>query len=146
MGPTRLVLIAVFWTRLYAAHAACSDPPASRVDWHGCDKHGANLGSASLDSASLDSANLQGANLDSANLDSANLQGAYLPGADLQGANLQGANLVGRPAACVTTGYPNLSAGRGRSPQTCLRSFVATSSWTADSSFHVPSNLSLSSA
>ena len=136
MGPTRLVLIAVFWTRLYAAHAACSDPPASRVDWHGCDKHGANLGSASLDSASLGSANL----------DSANLQGAYLPGADLQGANLQGANLVGRPAACVTTGYPNLSAGRGRSPQTCLRSFVATSSWTADSSFHVPSNLSLSSA
>ena len=75
MGPTRLVLIAVFWTRLYAAHAACSDPPASRVDWHGCDKHGANLKHAIMEYA-----NLQGANLSYADLRDAT--GVNLDGAD----------------------------------------------------------------
>ena len=65
MGPTRLILIAVFSTRLYAAHAACSDPPASRVDWHGCDKHGANLKHAIMEYANLQDADLTGADLGS---------------------------------------------------------------------------------
>ena len=97
MGPTRLVLIAVFWTRLYAAHAACSDPPASRVDWHGCDKHGANLKHAIMEYANLQNANLQGADLRGAYLQGANLQGANLSYADLRGAtgvNLDGADTV----------------------------------------------------
>jgi len=61
MRPTRLILIAVFSTSLCAAYAACSDPPAPRVDWHGCNKHGANLKQAIMDYANLEDADLTGA-------------------------------------------------------------------------------------
>lgn len=73
----------------------CGDPPAARVDWHGCEKPKANLTNTSLPEANLRSANLREASLLFANLEGANLQNANLELADLRFSNLKGANLQG---------------------------------------------------
>ena len=92
MRPTGLILIAVFSTSPYAAHAACSDRPAPRVNWHRCDKHGANLKQAIMEYANLEDADLTAAGLARAGLIGANLSYADLRGAT--GVNLDGADTV----------------------------------------------------
>jgi uncharacterized protein YjbI with pentapeptide repeats len=77
------------------AHAKCSDPPAPKVDWHGCDKAGRNLTKANLSGADLSGANLHDTTLRDADLHDAYLQGANLTDANLNGANLGGADLSG---------------------------------------------------
>ncbi len=100
-----------------AAHAACIDPPAAKVDWTGCvfpdgkDLSGLDLQLAVMPGVWLRFANLKGTNLSNANMKGANLIGANLSGANLTAsllhdavlytANLQGANLTG--AAMIRT-------------------------------------------
>ena len=99
------------------AHAACTDPPAARVDWTGCifpdgkDLSGVDLQLAVMPGVWLRFANLKGTNLSNARLGGANLLGANLTGANLTAAlmhdaglymaNLEDANLTG--AAMIRT-------------------------------------------
>ena len=56
-----------------SALAACSDPAARGVEWHGCGLTGANLTGAYLYGAYLIEADLTGADLSGANLSGADL-------------------------------------------------------------------------
>lgn len=68
------------------AAASCDAQPASRVDWHGCDKSGYVLAGADLRGADLNGTRFAGANLSYANLKGARLDGAVFDGAKLSGA------------------------------------------------------------
>lgn len=81
-----------------AAHAACNDPPAPKVQWQGCKKPGVTLENLNLQEANLEYADFTGARLYGPKLATANLRGirssyANFTGADLRGADLSGANL-----------------------------------------------------
>ena len=80
--------------------ASCDAQPASRVDWHGCDKSGLVLAGADLRGADL-----KGARFAGANLSYANLRGARVDGADFDGAQLTGATWTdGRVCAVDSLG------------------------------------------
>lgn len=92
-----LVLGAFICTGLGAAQgkAACSDPPAPKVDWGGCDKRHADLRGADLRGANLTYTDFLGANLEMANLSEARMWATYLWEASLYGANLRNADILG---------------------------------------------------
>lgn len=75
-------------------YAACSEPPASQVNWVRCDKNGAWLKGVDLTSALLGGVRFNAANLSHSNLSYANLTGADLSFANLQQTKLIGANLT----------------------------------------------------
>lgn len=91
----RLVVVSVAAIGLASnALAKCDDPPATGVDWQGCQKQWAQLSGKDLSHANLEGANLNHANLESADLSHANLKGASLLGVNLQGVNFENANLT----------------------------------------------------
>jgi len=95
----------------------CTAPPATDVNWQGCDKRwaalrgrdlkGARLSNGRLDAAALDQTDLSYADLRRASLRGTSLRGARLVGADLTGADLTGADLTG-----AVLDYASLSGAR----------------------------------
>lgn len=107
LGLLALVLYAVFnlppinpvKVGFHDVSAACSAPPAARVNWARCDKNGAwlkgmDLASAMLRKTHLNAANLSHSDLSFANLADSDLSFANLDQAKLVGANLRSANLA----------------------------------------------------
>ncbi len=66
--------------------ANCDAQPASKVDWHGCDKSGYLLVGADLRGANLTGTRFSGANLTYADFNGARTDGAVFDGAILAGA------------------------------------------------------------
>ena len=153
LGAVLLLVLGVPST----AHAKCSDPPRTQVNWAGCDKRNAQLSRANLEGANLQGANLRGARLDGAsllsanltdaNLQGANLQGAHLGGASLLSANLTdadltGANLNGANLSCVIFTGATLSRTRWNNRRMCNefspkgRCQIVYSDWEITSKYH----------
>ncbi len=75
--------------------AACTDTPAPKVDWSGCNKPKMRLGGLDLTGANLTGADLTHTDLRDANLTDANLAGANLARVNLTTVGVKGANFSG---------------------------------------------------
>lgn len=129
-----LALAMACLTAAGAAEAACSDPPAPKVDWRRCnfDRYplsGIDISQANLDNASFNWAILEAARLDGINggrvtfsrakLAHASFKGAQLRDADfsqadLAEADLSGANLIDANFQSAVLRGANLSGARIR--------------------------------